>query len=134
MAVRLKTDRSKKSTVLFRLLMLIFWKPISKLVSCQFFRKLGHSLADWHRFKEECKSLCQFLTFFTKNSVNFSISNQNKHFILTFQSIFMHYTNQITYLEKNYFWPLTSITRRSMIGKWVQILRSFTVRQLTPVA
>ena len=50
-SVRLKTNRSKKSTFSDPVLMSFFWKPISKLVISQNFRTFGHSLTDRYRVK-----------------------------------------------------------------------------------
>ena len=42
----------KKPIVSNRLLMLIFWKPISSLVIWQIFRIFGHSLTDWQGLED----------------------------------------------------------------------------------
>ena len=109
MRVREKTSFFKKSTFSDRLEMFFFWRPISKLVDSQFFRKLGHSLADWHRFKVRVWArnghffywrpfllkIVPFSQFLTKTI------DSKTHF----RAFFMLYTNQLTKKKLKFFWP-----------------------------
>ena len=110
---REKTSCSKKSTFSDRLEMIFFWKPISKLVIWQIFRKFGHSLTDWHRLKDSVwSSYRHFFKYwpFPVKVVPFSLIltksyNSNTHF----GAFFMLYLNQITKLKKYFFWPYQTI-------------------------
>ncbi len=99
MSVRLKTDRSKKSPFSDQIIMSFFWKPISKLVISQSFRKFGHSLTDRYRIK--VRVWCSNRHFFTKISAiktfiwsnifyalhDSNIKNEKKIFLDSFMTI-----------------------------------------------
>jgi hypothetical protein len=115
-----KITWKKKSTFSYRLLVLIFWKPISKLVNWQIFRIFGHSLTDWHRLEGRVWNsyrhffqywlfslkLVPFTQFWTKSN------NSNAHL----RAFFMLYTIQIIKIKKYFFWPNWTQSKRPKFG------------------
>ena len=108
-AVRLKTDRSKKSTFSDWLLMSFFWKPMSKLVISQSFRKLGHFLTDWHIIKVRVSCtyshILKIWPFSLKTVPFFLFLSKTNNSNVYFRAFFMLYTNLKTKFEKKLFCP-----------------------------
>ena len=126
-----KIAYTKKSTFSYRLLMLIFWKPISNLVIWQIFRIFGHSLtesqgleeSEWglfrHFFRYSPFSLkvVPFSQFWTKSN------NSNTHF----RAFFMLYTNQITKIKKTKLRPNPTLFKWPLVGVgWLELKHFFS--------
>jgi len=92
-----------------------FWKPISKLVTWQIFRKFGHFLTDIHGLEiwvwNSYRHFFKYWPFSVKvvpiSLILTKSNNPNTHF----GAFFMLYTNQITKIRKYFFWPNPTLTK-----------------------
>ena len=115
-----KIAYTKKSTFSYRLLMLIFWKPISNLVIWQIFRIFGHSLTESHGLEESEWGL--FRHFFQYSPISLIVvpfsqfSSKSNDSYSHFRAFFMLYTNQITQLEKTFFWSIQAKSELGLLG------------------